>query len=204
MSKRRKKRRIRLIVTFIGLVLVFSLILSILVKIINKDDDIKKEMPNYGYKLRKNDPKIKEDLFNKLASLLSNNEIEYDLYAEYISELFIIDLYNIESKTNKYDITSADYVYPSAVENFKVNVKDTIYRYLEDKTIRNSKLPEVKEIELVSIKEKKYNYNSISYDGYEVSLKWSYREDLGYDKEGKVGIIKENNKLYIANYTPEV
>ena len=116
--------------------------------------------------------------------------------------MFIIDLYTIKNKTNKYDIGGLEFVYPDAIENFSINVTDTIYKYVEDNTKGNrvQQLPTVKTITIDSIKKDKFEIKSEKkkYDSYVIKLNWTYSIDLGYDTEGEVIVINKDNKLYVV------
>jgi hypothetical protein len=70
-----------------------------------------------------------------------------------------------------------------------------MYKYIG---LDNSEFPEVKSIELVSIEESEYSIKDTKYEAYNVNLKWEYKKDLGYDKEGKIVVIKDGEELYIV------
>ena len=59
-------------------------------------------------------------------------------------------------------------------------------------------MPVVSSVEVTSISDANYLYNDIDYDAYEVNMAWDYESDLGYEKEGIITLIKEDNKLYIV------
>ena len=167
----------------------------------NKSLDL---ISGYGYTISKRDSKLMKDHFELLKAELSKKKIDYEKYAEYLSELFIIDLYTIDNKDSKYDVGGIEYIYPDHIDNYKLKVTDTLYKYVEAKENRKQKLPIVNSIELLDLKETKFEFNEEDYDGYEVSLSWNYAKDLGYDSCGAVTLIKKDNKLYVAKYVPEV
>lgn len=35
-------------------------------------------------------------------------------------------------------------------------------------------------------------------------MKYTYKKDLGYDKEGTIYLVKNNNKLEVALYNPKI
>ena len=122
--------------------------------------------------------------------------------------MYIVDLYSINNKLNKYDI-SIELIWPTIAENYRTQVMDTLYLYVEDNSRkqRDQNLPEVKSIEVDSIKETKYTYNNgtdkdksddVTYDAYEIALNWTYRIKYGYDTQATVIVIKDNDKLYVA------
>ena len=196
---------------WIGLILVSILLIGcgtvIYLKFFTTANDtkIKTEKPletikGFDYKLEKRDKSIYKNEFLNLKKILETKEIDYDKYAESISKLFIIDLYTLENKSNKYDVGGIEFVYPDAVENFKINVEDTIYKYIEDNVNndRTQSLPIVNKINQVSIKNSTYNLNNQTVDAYEVAISWSYEEDMEYDTEGTLIIVKKDKYLYIV------
>jgi hypothetical protein len=86
---------------------------------------------------------------------------------------------------------------------------DTLYLYVEDNSRkqRDQNLPEVKSIEVDTIKESKYVYNNgtdkdtsddVTYDAYEIELTWTYRIKYGYDTTATVIVINDNDKMYVV------
>ena len=111
--------------------------------IVTNKDTIK----GYDYTLKSNATKLYEDEFKTLKANLEG-DINYDEYAVSIAKLFVIDLYTINNKINKYDTGGASFVYPDGRDNYKLNVQDTIYKYVEDNTNgkRTQNLPEVSSV----------------------------------------------------------
>lgn len=154
----------------------------------------------YDYKLEERDTELFKTNFDALNKVLTNDEVDFEKYAEYLSKLYIIDLYTIKNKLNQYDVGSTEYILPNILENFELKVKDTIYKYLEDneKGKRTQELPEVSDITLDKIEETKFTIDKTEYDAYTAELSWAYVKDLGYDKKATVVLVKSENKLYIA------
>lgn len=165
------------------------------VKILNSIDE-------YGITLSDMDSSLYKEEYDILKKNLLSDKVNYKEYAESISKLFIIDLYSLSTKLNKFDVGGSEVVYPPILENYKVNVQDTLYKYLEDnsKGDRKQQLPKVKSIKVVSNKEEKYKITSEekTYDGYKIVLKWDYEKDMGYDTEATLNIINVDNKLYVV------
>lgn len=140
--------------------------------------------------------------YEEIKKNLESEKINYEEYAKSISKLFIIDLYTLSTKINKYDVGGTSFVYPPILDNYKLNVQDTLYKYMEDnsKGKRKQALPKVKSIKVASIKSNKYTIKSEekTYEGYKVKLNWTYEKDLGYDDEAELIIIKVDDKLYIV------
>lgn len=154
---------------------------------------------NYPYVLKSNATSAMKDEFNNLKKILEKETVDEKDYASSITKLFIIDLYTLKNKLNKYDVGGTDYIYPPKVDNYKLKVTDTLYKYLEEKTKERTKdLPEVKNVNIINIEETLFNYNEEEYSGYIIEVSIEYEKDFGYDKEGTITVIKENDLYYIA------
>lgn len=191
--------RLKHLVGIILLVLLITIVIYIVLVLKPKNDKSKfldeKEKIKYGYILYERDTKIYRDVFNELKLELNNASIDYEKYAEYISKLFIIDLYTLNNKVSKDDVGGIQFVMNDIKDNYLLNVSDTMYKYINEDGIE---LPEVSSIELLDINSYKYSINNKEYDGYEVNLKWDYKKDLGYDSEGIVYVIKDEDELFIV------
>ncbi|MGI6325019.1 MAG: hypothetical protein ACOXZS_03670 [Bacilli bacterium] len=173
----------------------------------NKEPKIKppkiiNEIKEYGYKLDENQTPYYKSLFEDLKTELSKEEIDEQKYAELVAKMFIADFYTLENKVTKNDIGGTIFIYSKYRDNFIAKAKDTIYKYVENNIYgdRTQELPNVKEIEVLTIKPKTYTYSDKTKDSkaYEITLKWSYEVDLGYETETKMTIVHEDNKLVIA------
>lgn len=202
----KKKRKIILtIIAFLIIVGISTLILvfrSSINNVITKkktSNNIVDTIKGYGYTLEKRDTELFKEKFKNLKKVLSKKDVDFEEYAKDLSMLYIIDLYTINNKDNKYDIGGSEYILDSARENYELKVKDTLYKYVEEKTKkRKQELPEVSEILVEDIKETTYELNDKEYEAYEVSLTFEYAKDLEYDEEAVIVLIKDNDKLYIV------
>ena len=204
MSKKKKIVIISIIVTLLVLagVLVYLMLFTspkVEKQTIKKVDSIK----GFDYHLEDRDTKLYKDEFQILKKNLESDEIDYEEYASSIAKLFIIDLYTIDNKVNKYDVGSLEFVYPKSKENFELNVKDTLYKYIEDNSYddRTQELPIVSAITVDDIKESTYKLEEEEIPSYEVTLSWEYEEDLDYDDEAIIKIIKDDKTLYVVEKT---
>lgn len=162
----------------------------------NKDIEVKEaEKIKFGYIQYTRDTNIYKDVFKDLKDELNKDSIDYEKYAIYISKLFVIDLYTLNNKNSKEDIGGIQYLKEEIKENFILNASNTMYKYIGREDVD---LPVVNNVELISINQVKYGINDKEYDAYEVNLKWEYKKDLGYDKEGKIIVIKDGEQLYIV------
>ena len=163
--------------------------------IVTNKDTIK----GYDYTLKSNATKLYEDEFKTLKANL-DGDINYDEYAVSVAKLFVIDLYTINNKINKYDTGGASFVYPDGRDNYKLNVQDTIYKYVEDNTNgkRTQNLPEVSSVIIKDSKKDTYKIGDNSFEAYKINLEWSYVQDLGYDKTGEIILIKKDKNIYVV------
>ncbi|MBE6148399.1 MAG: hypothetical protein E7167_02765 [Firmicutes bacterium] len=202
MSKRRKKKGI---IAIVAILIIACLILYLILFHFGSDSSkVVDEVEKYGYTLDNRDTELMKEIFNNLKTELSNSKINYEKYAEQLSKYFIVDLYTIDNKLNKYDVGGSDCIHPDHVTNYQLKVSDTLYRYLEESSSRKTKMPEVSKINVDDITSDSYKYGENEYDAYKVNLSWEYKEELGYDDSGIVTLMKIEDKLYVAEYTTEV
>ena len=166
-----------------------------------KEQEIINEIEEYGYVLHDTEPQIYIDLFTELETELAKEELDEEVYANLISKLFIIDFYNLDSKTTKNDVGGVQYIATSFKDDFTSLAKTTIYKHLESNLYgeRTTDLPIVIEIEIDSTEITSYSYGEeIDEAAYEITLTWGYKKDLGYETSATVIIIHEEDKLVIA------
>ncbi len=206
-----KKKKIILITT-ISIILIIGIIVAII--LINKKKTQEEKVENtievldkingYDYNLEDRDTEIFKEKFNELKEILESDNIDDEKYASLISELFVIDLYTLDNKVSKYDIGGIDYLFPEDQEKFKTKVLDTLYKLVEDNATNNRKqtLPKVSNTEVSKIENTTYQKGTITLTGYNVFITIDYENDLGYDDNVKVTVVKENEKIYIVALTP--
>lgn len=198
------RKRFKYILRFIFILIILAIIVLVLLQFKGNDSAPKyKEIDvikDYNYELEDRDTKLMQDVFKSLKKELSKDDVDYNLYAEYLSELFVIDLFTMNNKDNKYDVGSLEYVLDEARENYQTNVEDTIYKYLVEKSNRKEEYPIVKSITKENVENTEYKFNNETYEAYKVTLNWEYEKDNDYDKKGIVTLIKKDNKLYVVTY----
>lgn len=200
----KKKYKLQLRVLILLIILIIALICFKTFKKETKNNvKVVDSIDNYGYTLDQRDSKLMKDTYKKLKEILNEKEIDYDKYAEELAKLFVIDLFTINNKINKYDVGSLEYVYPDNVENFKTNVEDTIYKIVEDNTKgkRKQELPIVSSVNIEEETNGEYELSDVQNKSYIVKLKWTYEKDLGYDSNATITLIEKDNKLYVVEYS---
>lgn len=157
---------------------------------------------NFDYTLDDRDTELMKKTYNELKDILTASDIDYEKYAQALAKLFVIDLFTMDNKVNRYDVGSTEYVYPDSVENFKTNVEDTIYKTMENNSNgkRKQKLPEVSAIDESNVETSTFTIGEDEYESYIVKLSWSYEKNLGYDKNATITLIPLNEKLYVVEY----
>ena len=118
MTKRKrklKKRALFIIISIIICILLYILIFhsSVVISIIKKTETTCK----FDYTLEKRDTDLMKENFKELDNVLCDDQIDYKKYADFLSKLFIIDLYTIDNKKNMYDVGSLEYVYDKDYSN---------------------------------------------------------------------------------------
>lgn len=197
----KKINKVQKVIGFMMLLLVISMVVYVvLILLPNKktnmspDDTIK-----FGYTSYKRDTKLYKDTFDSLGKVLDKEPIDYEEYAKYLSELFIIDFYTLDNKNDKNDIGGIQFIYDDLKDNFMLNASDTVYKYIKNITSsKNRQLPVVSKINVSDISENTYKIENTEYNSYIVTLDWSYEKDYGYETSTKITLIKKDNKLFIV------
>lgn len=121
------------------------------VKVVDSLDD-------YGYSISDKDSKYYKSEFEKLKKILKESKVDEEAYSTQVAKLFVIDLYTMSTKLNKYDVGGTEYFYKDKVEMYSKKVMDTLYSTLIDDTYgdRKQTLPEVSSVEVVSTEKTTY------------------------------------------------
>lgn len=160
------------------------------------------KISGYSYTLDGSETKLYKSYFKKLQAVLIKEPIDEEEYAKYIAKIFIADFYDLNNKKSNNDIGGTQYILASAKDNMILKAKKTLYKYVESNVNndRKQELPIVTSVTVNSIKSVVFEYNSIADDkAYEIDVTWTYKKDLGYQKEAIITIVHEDNKLSIAS-----
>ncbi len=203
----------------IGLIIISVLLVGVIgigvLKIFHSDEkkgeepnvsSIISNINNYGYTLDDRDTDYMKELFKELETILNESEVDYQAYAETLAKLFVIDFYTLDNKINKYDVGSLEYILSSSVDMFRQKAVDTIYRDILDNTYRDriQDLPEITNVNIINTEEVTYTLNDEEVDAIKITMNYEYKEDLGYDTEGTIYLVRNANKLEVASYTPSI
>ena len=202
-----KKKYKRLLIIFIIITLLAIIFFGIYKILLNDTEEetvnVVDSISKYGYTLDDRDTELMKKTYEELKNTLNSKEIDYKTYAENLAKLFVIDLFTMNNKINKYDVGSTEYVYPESIDNFKLNVEDTIYKHIENNSSgkRKQVLPEVSNINIINTEESEYTIGeSNTYKSFIVNLSWQYVSDLGYDDNASITLINLDDKLYVVEY----
>ena len=203
----------------IGLIIISVLLVGVIgigvLKIFHSDEkkgeepnvsSIISNINNYGYTLDDRDTDYMKELFKELETILNESEVDYQAYAETLAKLFVIDFYTLDNKINKYDVGSLEYILSGSVDMFRQKAVDTIYRDILDNTYRDriQDLPEITNVNIINTEEVTYTLNDEEVDAIKITMNYEYKEDLGYDTEGTIYLVRNANKLEVASYTPSI
>ena len=205
-----KKLSLKKIYYFVSVVLVIVIILVIGIKVyfdfFRNDEKPTQTRENldtlelYGYTLDDEDTELYKTYFNELKKVLSEEEIDEEKYASLLVQLFIVDVYNLDNKLTSTDIGGLEYIHADMVENFKINLGDTMYNTIESNLYgdRTQVLPIVSNVNIDGIEEYTYQYDNKDYSSYIVNASWEYENDLGYENKSSFILINDNNKINIV------
>ena len=206
MKKKRKLKKKVIVILVLLIILVLGTIGFLVYKNWPKQEaspavvKVVDEIPEYGYTLNENAPKVYKDLFKKLIDVLKEENVDYDEYARLISQMAVIDFYNLDNKSSKNDIGGVQFIREENVDNFILEASETVYKYVEQNLdgTRKQKLPIVTSSEVKELKNEKYKYKKIQDDkAYTVKVTLDYQDDLGYPKEVTVKLLHNDKKLEI-------
>lgn len=162
-----------------------------------KKAEVINEIKEYGYTLKSNQTKAYKKEFEKLAKILSKDEVDEEEYVKQLSILFLLDFYSLNNKLANTDVGGVEFVHSSAVANFITKAEDTLYKYVESNIYGNRKqnLPEVLDITIEDVEKTVYDDDS---SAYQVNATWNYKEDLGYQTKATLTFAHEDKKLSLV------
>ena len=159
----------------------------------------------YGYQVSDKDSKYFKSEFDILKKILLDKPVDEEKYVTQVAKLFVIDLYTMDTKINKYDIGGNEFIHSDKKEMFEQKVIDSLYASMLDNTYgdRKQNLPEVKEVKVVSTDKTTYKMDKENVDAYIVKMEITYVKNYDYDTQASVVLVKENDiKWSIVNTQP--
>jgi hypothetical protein len=201
-----KKRLIILTVVIILTLIVCGIIIFDYMK----DDNNKPNTPEvqvtnnideYGYVLVDTDTEYYKEIFEKLKVALDKEEVDEDLYATLLSQLFVTDFYTLSNKLSSSDIGGLDFVVSTVKDNFAAKAKDTMYKRVKTNLYgdRDQELPTVTKVSVDNIITNTYSYgDNKDTEAYSVKCSVTYDKELGYPTTVKLTLVHTDNKLEVA------
>lgn len=158
------------------------------------------QIKGFEYICFDNDTDLFKNEFKILKLNLESDEINYQEYAYSISKMFIIDLYTLNNKKNMYDVGGVQFVYPSTRDNYKLNVENTLYKYIEDNSEGDRKqiLPEVSNVQIVGDELIEYEIGEEKFEGYKINIEINYVKNLEYDEKAEIILVRQDKYLYVV------
>ena len=202
-----KNKKRRIICIFL---LVFALIIGLLIYIyvMNKDkddneiEDVKviNKIDKYNYTLNDNETSYYKDKFNELLELSKKEEINDEELISLVTSLFLSDYYNLDNKKDNLDIGGLQFIFEDEKDDFLTVSKNTLYKYLKNNYNgkRDQILPIVTDVVINKIDKIKYTYLGKTEDCYQVSSSIKYQEDLGFQSDVTLILVKDNDTFSIV------
>ncbi len=170
-------------------------------KVVNKSE-VQEEIKEFGYKINDNESTYYKNTFKELKNLLSNPDYDDNTYRDLVAKLFVIDLYSLGTKINKYEVSSIQYFHPDKQTMHQTKVIDNFYNMIEDNSYgkRSMELPIVSEVTIDEVLDTTYKLGDEEMPASEVDLTMAYEKNLGYDTYGKVTLVKVENKWWVVSF----
>lgn len=203
-------------VLLIGFISIFFLLLVITgVLVVNVIKDLKgskasvveivDKMDEFDYQLTGNNTSYFKELYYDLKELLKEQDREDfdEEYAKLVSQLFVADFYDLNSKLDKTDVGGVQFVWEDSRENFKnfaTDSKTGVYYFVENNVYgkRTQELPSVTKVEIESIEQITYSEDGFEDDSaYKVVVSISYQKDLGYPKSCELILLHNQKKIEV-------
>lgn len=202
MKKKRKLKKKVVILIILIVILVLLIGGFLLYKFVfTKEEDHAKvvsEIPEYGYTLEEDQPKIYKELFKELAKVLKEENVDTEKYASIAGQMLAIDFYNLDNKVSKNDVGGTEFIKDNYIDNFVLEASDTVYKYIEQNLYgkRKQELPIVTSSSVKDIEKGSYTYaNKTDDNAYKVTVNLEYKKDLGYPKEVVVKFLHNGKRL---------
>ena len=170
-----------------------------------QSNEVVDEIKEFEYSIRERDSKYFKSEYEELKKILFAEPVDEEKYATQLAKMFVIDLYTMNTKVNKYDIGGIQFIHPDKKEIFSQKLIDTMYQSLLDDTYgdRKQNLPEVKEVSVVSTEKTKYKLGDDTVDAYLVKMNITYVKDYKYDTQASVIVVKQDDKkLCVVDIQP--
>ncbi len=162
---------------------------------------IEEKIEGYNYELAENETEYYKGLFKNLKSVLSADEVDEEKYASLVSQMFLADFFNLDNKLNKNDVGGVQFVHENFRDDFSKLAKESVYRYVESDLYKERKqeLPVVKEVSVLNVETLEWTYleTQVDKEAYQIDLKITYEEDMGYQEDATLVLVHNDDRLDI-------
>ena len=169
-----------------------------------EENKVLAEIVDYGYQLKENNTEYFKKVYYELNDLLQKEKEEgfEEEYAKKVSQLFVADFYDLNSKLDKTDVGGVQFVWKDYQESFKnfTTEQTGIYYYVENNVYgnRKQKLPAVKEVTVESIDKIRYSKEKVmDENAYEVKVSITYEQSLGYPTHATLILLHRDKLLEV-------
>lgn len=204
-KKKRVNRKIKLILSILIIIILVIFVYLFLKpskpKKVQNVVKIEEKIESHGYELAENETNYYKELFKSLKNVLNEKPLNEEKYASLVSQLFLADFFNLDNKISKNDVGGLQFVYLEFREDVEKYAKEGIYHYIESNLYgdRKQNLPIVTEVAVLNIEQTEINYlDKNDKNGYQVDLKISYEEDMGYQTSATLYLVHHEDKLEIV------
>lgn len=214
MAKKKGKSRVKkdniliaiLVVILIGLIVTLVILGKNILKKNNvsvNEVEILDKIDDYGYYLSDNNTEYYKTLFNELKNLLNSENIDDEKYASLVSQLFVADFYDLDSKYSKNDVGGSQFIYGDYKDTFikKATSAEGIYYYVKSDLYgkRKQELPSIKSVDILSVKNSSFSYDKINdTNAYIITLNVNYVKDLKYPKTVTLTLVHNDKRIEIV------
>lgn len=206
MKKNKKKDNKKKIAIIAIIILIIGALVIIKNKIFDNGTNVPKvqeidNITDYDYSLNNNSTQYQKELFKELKKILNESEINNEEYAKKISQLFVADLFTLNTKITSSDIGGTQYVYKDFRDDYISIAQATLYSSVKSNIYgdRKQELPEVTNVKVDEITKEPFTHNKEAFDeSYLVTLEIEYKKDLKYPTKYKVNIVKNDKNMEIV------
>ncbi len=158
----------------------------------------------YGYTVSDMDSAYYKEEFAKLKDILNKKDYDSKEYATEVARLFVIDLYTMSTKINKYDVGGREYFYNTRADMHNLKVMDTIYSTLKDDTYgdRKQELPEIIKVNTERVEESDYKFIEDVIIDPETGNN-TCRENYEISKNDNRKCVRQEDLVYVVELTME-
>ena len=215
MAKKKKRVKVKkdnifiviLVIILVGLGITIGILVKNTVKAPKQEvieTQVVDKLDEYGYYLTDHNTEYYKTRYNDLKELLSKDNFEEEEYAKLLSELFVIDFYDLNSKLSKKDVGGVQFVAKDYQDNFvktASNDPEGMYYYVKSDLYgdRKQELPEVEKVEILKTTKEAFKFEKLNdANAYKVVVTVEYKKDLGYPKTVTLVLVHTGKKLEIV------